>query len=484
MGAREVWRERPFRLLWWSLTISVAADHVFPIAVVTLLLRTDPDGTAVGMVFAGRLLALVAFAVFGGVWADRLPRKAVMALSQAALVLVVAATALWPAPHPAVLGAAVFIGGGTEAFFRPAFQACLASVLPRNLHRTGVGMTSTSWRIGAAAGSVIGALAVTLLDPRSTLWLAAAGFTASALLLRRVHEPPAAHELRLPVSVEIREGVAEVSRRPWMAAVISVTALHQTFIVAPAQVLLPVTTASPYRSVLDGMYGLTLAALSLGGLLGALVAMRLSPRRPGLVAMVGLLPYGLVPLALMEPIVPGWVFVSYLLAGIGLEISAIEWILGMLRTVQPDRQARVASLEWMAALSTTPLALALTVPLSRALGSDLFLTVSAATALLPLLALLVPGLLLFNGGPLGDGGALGGNSALDEQGTFDKQGAGTGTGNGPGSRSGSGTGTGTGQGVRSGSGGSSDRSGSGSDPAGPGSGNRTSPTHRDASPTS
>ncbi|GAA3160780.1 hypothetical protein GCM10010466_59610 [Planomonospora alba] len=396
----------------------MAADHVFPIAVVTILLRTDPDGTAVGVVLAGRLVALVAFAVFGGVWADRLPRKVVMALSQLALVLTVATVALWPAPEPVLLGAAVFLAGGTEAFFRPAFQACLASVLPGDLHRTGVGMTSASWRIGAATGSVAGALAVTLLDPRAALWLAVAGFAVSALLLRRVDEPPAVHELRLPVSAEIRQGVTEVSRRPWMAVVISVTALHQTFVVAPAQVLLPVTTASPYRSVLDGMYGLTLAALSLGGLIGAVVAMRLSPRRPGLVAMVGLLPYGLVPLALMEPVVPGWVFTSYLLAGIGLEISAIEWILGMLRTVRPDRQARVASLEWMAALSTAPVALALTVPLSHALGPDLFLTVSAATALLPLLALFVPGLLLFNGGSGTESGA-------------DGTGAGRGTGFGP-----------------------------------------------------
>jgi MFS family permease len=456
MGARDVWRERPFRLLWWSLTVSVASDHVFPIAVVTALLADDPDGSAVGVVLAGRLVALVAFAVFGGVWADRLPRKVVMAVSQCVLLLIVTVAALWPSPAPVVLGVAVFLAGGTEAFFRPAFQACLASVLPTGLHRTGVGLTSTSWRIGAVAGSVTGALAVTLLGPRAALWFAVAGFAASALLLRRVHEPPAAHGLRFPVSVEIREGVTEVSRRPWMAVVISVTALHQTFIVAPAQVLLPVSTASPYQSPLDGMYGLTLAALSLGGLIGAVVAMRLSPRRPGLVAMVGLLPYGLVPLALMEPIVPGRVFACYLLAGIGLEISAIEWIIGMLRTVRPDRQARVASLEWMAALSMSPFGLALAVPLSESLGPDLFLATSAATAFLPLLALLVPGLLLFSGERgAGGGPAPGGGSASDGE-----------------------------AGVRSGSGGSSGGSGSESDPAAPGSENRTSQTRRDASPAS
>ncbi len=475
MGARDVWRERPFRLLWWSLTTSVAADHVFPIAVVTALLARDPEGSAVGVVLAGRLVALVAFAVFGGVWADRLPRKLVMAVSQCVLLLIVALTALWPSPAPTVLGVAVFLAGGTEAFFRPAFQACLASVLPTGLHRTGVGLTSASWRIGAVTGSVVGALTVTALGPRAALWFAVAGFAASALLLRRVHEPPAAHGLRLPVSAEIREGVAEVSRRPWMAVVISVTALHQTFIVAPAQVLLPVSTASPYQSPLHGMYGLTLAALSLGGLIGAVTAMRLSPRRPGLVAMAGLLPYGLVPLALMEPIVPGWVFACYLLAGIGLEISAIEWIIGMLRTVRPDRQARVAALEWMAALSMSPFGLALAVPLSESLGPDLFLAASAATALLPLLALLVPGLLLFGGEPGSGGGRRGPDGGS-------RRADGSAGGSGPAPDRGSAPDGAAG--VRSGSGGSSGGSGSESGPADPGSGNRISRSRRGASPAS
>ncbi|GIH91183.1 MFS transporter [Planobispora siamensis] len=407
MGVRGAWRERPFRLLWFSLTASVAADHIFPIAVVVSLLKGGHSGSVVGVVLAGRLVALVTFAVFGGVWADRLPRRTVMTISQCSLLLIVTAVALWPSPPPLVLGLAIFLAGGTEAFFRPAFQACLASVLPTSLHRTGIGLTSASWRLGAAAGSALGALTVMLHDPRAALWLAAAGFAASALLLRHVQEPPAAHEHRLPVSAEIRQGVAEVSRRPWMATVISVTALHQTLIVAPAQVLLPVTTVSPYKSPLEGMYGLTLAALSLGGLIGAMIAMRLTSRRPGLIAMVALVPYGLVPLVLMEPIVPGWVFTGYLLAGIGLEISAIEWILGMLRTVPPDRQARVASLEWMAALSMTPLALSLTVPLADLMGRDLFLAASAATALLPLAALLMPGLTSFRSGCDGSSGRNG-----------------------------------------------------------------------------
>ncbi|GAA3443824.1 MFS transporter [Planomonospora venezuelensis] len=430
MGLRGVWQERPFRLLWCGLTASVAADHIFPIAVVVSLLRDGHGGSAVGVVLAGRLVALVAFAVFGGVWADRLPRRAVMTASQCTLLLIVTVAALWPSSEPVVLGLAVFLAGGTEAFFRPAFQACLASVLPMRLHRAGIGLTSASWRIGAVTGSIAGALAVMLQSPRTALWLAAAGFAAGALLLRHVQEPAASHEDRLPVSAEIRQGVAEVSRRPWMATMISVTALHQTLIVAPAQVLLPVTTVSPYRSPLEGMYGLTLAALSLGGLVGALVATRLSPRRPGLVAMIALLPYGLVPLALMEPIVPGWVFTCYLLAGIGLEISAIEWIVGMLGTVRPDRQARVASLEWMAALSMSPFALALTVPLADLLGRTFLLAASAACALLPLLALLVPGLASF----------------------------------------------------RSGCDGSSDRNGSASGPADPGSGSRTAPNRKDARP--
>ncbi|GAA0952780.1 MFS transporter [Nonomuraea longicatena] len=409
----------------------MAADSIFPIAVVISLVRGGYGASAIGFVLAGRLIALVGFALLGGVWADRLPRRVVMACSQLGLVAVAATVAVWP--HALLMGVAVFVGGLCEAFFRPALQGMLATLLNARQRRTGIAMTSVSLRAGSLLGAFLGALLAVVWEPWTAFVAAAAGFGASAVLIWLMRERVLPAQPRRALMVELRQGFREVGSRPWMSAVIAVLALHQTLIVAPAQVLLPATASHHDWNFLplhegDAVYGLSLAALSLGGLVGALLAALHRGNRPGLTAMIGLLPYGLVPLSLLAATTPWPVFACFLLAGVGLEIAAIEWIIGMLRAVPPERQARVASLEWVAVLGPTPFGLVATGLLADAHGSEPVLVAGAAAAVLPLLALLVPGL----------------------------------------------------PGFRSGCGGSCGTNATESDHAGPGSGNRTSPCRTDA----
>jgi len=69
---------RDYRLLWLGQTISIVGDQVFPIAVALAILRAGGDESDVGLVMAARLGALVLFVLVGGVWADRISRRAVM----------------------------------------------------------------------------------------------------------------------------------------------------------------------------------------------------------------------------------------------------------------------------------------------------------------------------------------------------------------------------------------------------------------------
>lgn len=405
----------------------MAADYIFPIAVVISLVRSGYGAAAIGLVLAGRLIALVSFALFGGVWADRLPRRLVMVCSQLGLVAISLVVAVWPlAP---AMGVAVFLGGLCEAFFRPALQACLATVLPERHRRTGIAMTSVSLRGGSLIGAFAGAVIVVAWGPWAAFVAAALGFGVSAGLIWLMRERVLPAQPRRAIMDEIRQGAREVWSRPWMAAMIAVLALHQTLIVAPAQVLLPATATRLQWSFLpltggdpsgggDAIYGLSLAALSLGGLIGAGIAMLRLTARPGITAMLGLLPYGLVPLSLLSSTTPWPVFTCFLLAGVGLEVAAIEWVIGMLRDVPPSRQARVASLEWVAVLGLTPVGLVTTGVLVDTLGPRPVLVASALTAVLPLLALLVPGLARFRSA---SGGSYGTNETASDHAGSDSE---------------------------------------------------------------
>jgi hypothetical protein len=52
--------------------------HDLPTAVAFRVLDAGSDGGDIGLVLAGRFAALVLFALLGGVWADRLPRRRVV----------------------------------------------------------------------------------------------------------------------------------------------------------------------------------------------------------------------------------------------------------------------------------------------------------------------------------------------------------------------------------------------------------------------
>ncbi len=70
---------RDFRLLWAGQAVSTVGAQIFAVAVtIAVLNATGNDATAVGAVLAARWLALVLFVLVGGVWTDRLPRRAVM----------------------------------------------------------------------------------------------------------------------------------------------------------------------------------------------------------------------------------------------------------------------------------------------------------------------------------------------------------------------------------------------------------------------
>src|SRR5581483_8621922 len=94
-------------------------------------------------------LALVLFVMIGGVWADRLPRRAVMMGADEFRAVVVLGLATVPHPPLWVLAGLVFLVGGGEAFFRPAYGALVPTVVPEGRLGAANALTSVSFRTGA-----------------------------------------------------------------------------------------------------------------------------------------------------------------------------------------------------------------------------------------------------------------------------------------------------------------------------------------------
>ncbi len=386
-------RNREFRLLWLSFTMSVAADQIFPVTVTIAALNAGGTASTVGAIFTCRWIALIVFALLGGLWADRLPRRTVMVVSLG-FQCCVAAVGLCATTSPWLLALLVFLVGGAEAFHWPAYQACLSSVLTPAQRPAGAALTAVSWRLGAVIGPGLGAYVVTAWSARIGFLAVLTAYLLGLVLLLPLREPVVTPGRRASAVREIADGLSEVVRRRWVLGVIVAVALQQMLTIAPAQVLLPLVSRETFGG--DAVYGTALALLSVGGLAGGLVSMRWKPGRPGLAAITGLAVYGVVPVALAWPMSPGFVYACYVATGLGLEIFAVQWVVNLQREIPPERLARVTSVDWLAASVMTPLGLTLTGPAGAAIGRPALLAIGAVAGFaVPLATLLLRGMTRF-----------------------------------------------------------------------------------------
>jgi len=391
-GAVAALRLRDFRLLWVGQAISTLGDQIFPIAVTIAVL--DAGGTLgdLGLVLGARWLAIVSFALVGGVWADRLPRTFVMRASDLFRAVAVMALAFIPGtPSTLVLAGFVFAVGAGEAFFRPAEAALIPAVVPQPLLPAANGLVTVSYRLAAVIGPGIGGLVVVAAGgPRAAYVINAASFLVSLGCLTALREPArdlVAKADRDSMLTEIRGGLAEVRRRPWIAAVLLMASLQLMLVVAPESVLLPIIGRREFGG--DWVYVGSLAAISIGGVIGAFVAMHWQPRQRGLVGLLGILPFTLVPLALAYPSEPWVLLAVYFVSGLCLEPFLVYWSTALQEEIPTETLARVSSVDWMASFALMPLGLALTGPAVAAVGETAVLWAAAVVSVVSTLAVLV-----------------------------------------------------------------------------------------------
>lgn len=116
-------RERNFRSLWIGRTASVFGDSLAFIALAFAVIGVSGSGTDLGLVIFSYSAPSVLFLLIGGVWADRLPRRAVMigadvvrGVAQGVLAIAVLSG---NASIPLFMLVA-FASGTASSFFQPA----------------------------------------------------------------------------------------------------------------------------------------------------------------------------------------------------------------------------------------------------------------------------------------------------------------------------------------------------------------------------
>lgn len=393
-----------FRWLIGGQAVSAVGDQLFPVAVAALVVGRGGSAGDLGIVLAARFAALVLFALLGGASSDRLPRVRVLQAADVLRLVAVsglAVVAVAGEPGVAVLAMLVFVVGAGEAFSRPAYGALLPSVLPDAALPAANAMSGVSLHIASIAGPGVAGALLLVVRPSVVFALDAVTFAISFATLLRVAEPAAVRVARRRLRREVAEGFGAVRARPWLGAVLAMTAVQMVVVVALVTVLLPVVLrddvlADPADA--SAAYGLVLALGAVGGLVGALAAGRWQPARPGAVALLLACGFAAAPLSLLVGApVPG-IALAWFVAMAGLGPFNVWWETALQRAVLRELLARVVSVDWMCSLALLPLGLALTGALVALVGRGPLLVTGAvvlvATALLALQVRGVPELAL------------------------------------------------------------------------------------------
>jgi MFS family permease len=213
--------ERPFRLLWLGRTGSSVGDALIPVALAFAVLRIGGGAGGLGIVLAAFTIGRASFVVVGGVWADRLPRRAVMITADLVRVATQAATAALLFGHStrvwqlAVLQA---LAGAAGGLFAPASTALVPQTVSRPRLQQANALLSLSQSVANVFGPAVSGAIVAAAGPAWVFAIDAASFLCSAAFLAALNVEDHLRPVRQRFWRDLAEGWAEVRRHRWLTA--------------------------------------------------------------------------------------------------------------------------------------------------------------------------------------------------------------------------------------------------------------------------
>ena len=385
---------RSYRNLWISTVLTIVAMTAFPIALAISVLDAGGSATILGLILGVRIVAGVIFAPIGGVWADRLPRRTVL-IAADGFRAVIGSIVVFVEPESIsfwALGAIIFFMGVSDAFGGPAVGAIMPSILPDHLLPVGNVVRGIATKGGTIAGPGIAGVLIVPFGTHATYIATSCFFLLGAAMLFRVTEKPNAQGQREPEKFlhEIKEGLRVVWYYKWIAAMIVMATFQLMMVVGVENVLLPVITKRDFGTA--AVYATAAALFSAGGLISAIISIKMKIKNPGTVAVVVWGLFIFAPLVLAFPSSRELIYLAYFLAGFSVGPWEAFWFTTVQREVPAEYQARVFSIDYMGTVGLLPLGMAIAGPLADWLGErPLLIGISILHIAICAAVLFVPG---------------------------------------------------------------------------------------------
>jgi len=359
-------RHRNFRLFWFGQLISLIGTWMQSIGQAWLVLELTHSAWLLGVVGALQFLPVMLLSLFGGVLADRLPKRKVLlftqsfAMLQAVLLWALVASGQVQIWHVLVLAALL---GLTNSLDMPTRQAFVVEMVGREDLPNAIALNSSLFNMARIVGPGIGGLIIAWLGVAPLFLLNAISFIAVIIGLALIDMNHLYALARRPnVSLDtvkqstlqsLREGLVYVFRTPSVLLIIAVVGIISLFGIN-FNVILPLFATDVLHAGPEG-FGFISAAFGLGSLFSALW-LAWGNNKPSIrQLLIGALAFCI--LEILFAISHMYVLSLVLIAAVGFSQIAFSATANTtLQTVSPDHlRGRVMSVYMLVFAGTVPL---------------------------------------------------------------------------------------------------------------------------------
>ena len=281
---------RDFRFLWIGMLALAAGVEMEMVAVGYLVYDLTDSPLLLGVVEAGFGLPTLAFALFGGLIADRLDKKYVIQISQsleAVVALVVGILIITDNINWTYLLLMALVEGSLFSFMMPARQAIVPRLVEPHQLTNAMAINSAAFSAMTLMSPMFAGQMYRFVGPGAVFLAITSMKVVSVLMTTKIRRvPPTREEVESNSAVEdIKDGLVYVFRTR-IVLVLLVFGLASVLLSWPFHTLIPVFVVDIYGRGPEAM-GWMLTALGFGALVGSLYIASKGRWHRGLILILG-----------------------------------------------------------------------------------------------------------------------------------------------------------------------------------------------------
>jgi MFS family permease len=340
-----------------------------PIALAFAVLDLTGSKSDLGIVLAARQVPQVVLLLFGGVWADRLPRHRIMVGSNVVSGLSQGAVAaLLLTHHASIASLAAFaaVNGASTAFFFPASNGIVPQTVPEPILQQANATLRLALNATQIGGAALGGIVVAAAGPGWGIAGDAASFLLAAATLQAMRVRPPERTGATSFVHELHEGWRDFWSRSWLWAIVIQFGLVNAVYSGALLVLGPAVAKESLGG--PAAWSAVLIAMQVGLICSGVVLLRWRPHRILRTATVAVFGFALPLAALARPEALPVVLAAAFVSGACSEVFGVLWDTAYQQEIPRHMLSRLSAYDAVGSWVLMPVGYAVVGPVSEAVG--------------------------------------------------------------------------------------------------------------------